>query len=269
VLSIICKKWHLTDMRKLHQRKFSTIYQVTRSTDQMLLILKIGADEKSVAQEASSLRNYNGKVAVRLYEADEKNCALLTELLSPGTDLKELFPKHDDMAIQITTQVINQLHGAAISDVPTLPSLQAWMGDFSCSSGLPAWYLEKAKKLLKKLISSAEKTLLLHGDLHHENILKSDSGGYLAIDPKGIIGDATYEPIPFLLNPMPEILSYPAIEKLWHHRIQLFASLLGFEKARFREWSFVHAMASAGWAVEDKQDPKPWLKLAEIFEQAV
>jgi streptomycin 6-kinase len=264
----LCKKWHLTDLSALAKRSFSTVYQATRTTDQIAVILKIGADIKSVEKEALTLRSYNGNSAAILYEVNETNGAMLLELISPGTDLKALFPDQDDQAIHITSQVIRELHTAPIPDVSSLPTLKDWWGDFSCSSHIPASMLEKAKKLSTMLIVSTNNAVLLHGDLHHENILKSDSRGYLAIDPKGIIGDAAYEVVPFLCNPLPEILHHPALSSLWKHRTQLFSLLLGIDENRLRLFCFVHAVASAGWAIEDKQDPKPWLELAEIFMRA-
>jgi hypothetical protein len=79
----LCKKWHLNDLTALHKRSFSTVYQATRTTDQLAVILKIGADIKSVEREAFTLRGYNGNSAAILYEVDETNCAMLLELISP------------------------------------------------------------------------------------------------------------------------------------------------------------------------------------------
>jgi streptomycin 6-kinase len=264
----LCKKWHLADLRPLSKRSFSTVYQATRTTDQIAVILKIGADIKSIEQEALTLRSYNAKSAAILYDVDETNCAILIELVSPGTDLKVLFPDQDDQAIQITSQVIKELHTAPLLDKSSLPTLQAWLGNFSYSSHIPASMLEKAKKLSTTLIASTQNTVLLHGDLHHENILKSDSRGYLAIDPKGIVGDAAYEVVPFLCNPLPEILHHPTLSSLWKHRTRSFSSLLCIDENRLRLFCFVHAVAAATWAIEDRQDHDPWLKLAEIFMRA-
>ena len=262
----LCKKWHLTDLKPLTKRSFSTLYQATRTLDQMPVILKFGRDVKSIGREALALRTYNARGAAKLYDVDEQKCALLLELLSPGTDLKELFPPQDDQAIQITSQVIKELHSAPVPDKSSLPTLKDWWGEFSCSSHIPPSMLEEAKTLSTMLIASTQNTVLLHGDLHHENILKSEARGYLAIDPKGIIGDAAYEVVPFLCNPLPEILHHHALSTLWKNRTRSFASLLGIAENRLRIFCFVHAVASAGWAIEDKQDPKPWLKLAEIFK---
>lgn len=267
-LNQICEKWRLTDLVALPKRTFFAVYRAKRTVDQMPVIVKFGIDAESIKREALALKTFDGMAAVKLYDFDESNSALLLELITPGVDLKVLFPKQDDQAICVAVQIIKKLHSNPQPDVSLFPKLEAWLGDFSCSSHVPAAYLEKAKSLSRNLIASAKNVALLHGDLHHENILKSDSRDYLAIDPKGIIGDTSYEVIPFLCNPLPEILHHAAIAKLLQHRIQLFATLLNIEENRLRDWSFVHAVAAACWAIEDNLDPHPWLRLAEIFDHA-
>ena len=59
--------------------------------------------------------------------------------------------------------------------------------------------------------------MLLHGDLHHENIVLDQNRGYILIDPKGVVGDPVFELSRFILNEFRDTLSgdlYDEIEEL-------------------------------------------------------
>jgi streptomycin 6-kinase len=62
-----------------------------------------------------------------------------------------------------------------------------------------------AESLFRELIASSESPVLLHGDLHHFNILSARRQPWLAIDPKGVAGEPAYEPGALLRNPNPEL----------------------------------------------------------------
>ena len=82
---------------------------------------------------------------------------------------------------------------------------------------IPAQTLQKARKIRDQLLKMAMLDVLLHGDLHHDNILQNgddearhsfSDGGWLVIDPKGVIGESAYEVAAFIRNPMPELLTH-------------------------------------------------------------
>jgi streptomycin 6-kinase len=93
--------------------------------------------------------------------------------------------------------------------------------------------------------------LLLHGDLHHHNVLSSGRG-WLAIDPKGVIGPAGYEVGPFLVNPTPEFARRPDLPTLMERRVEILAEHLGLEQRAVRGWGLVYAVLSAWWTIEDR-----------------
>ena len=61
-------------------------------------------------------------------------------------------------------------------------------------------YLDSAERMLTDICKKYSRNLLLHGDLHHENILKNEKGGYTVIDPKGVIGDPVFDLSRFILD---------------------------------------------------------------------
>src|SRR5439155_16312007 len=104
-------------------------------------------------------------------------------------------------------------------------------------------------------------------DLQHSNVLFDRVRGWVAIDPKGVIGEVEYEIGAMLRNPhdRPELFTQPAIVD---KRVRCFASKLGLDTRRLLAWGFSQAVLSAIWEIEDGAavDPtNPSLLLAEVI----
>ena len=93
--------------------------------------------------------------------------------------------------------------------------------------------------------------MLLHGDLHHGNILSAERQPWLALDPKGVVGEAEYEVGALLRNPMPQILDEAQPRQLLSRRVDQLAEELGFDRARLIGWGLAQAVLSAWWTYED------------------
>jgi len=136
-----------------------------------------------------------------------------------------------------------------------VPRVEQWAGGFEryAASGdgqIPKDLLDAGRGAYAELCGSQSRTRLLHGDLHHYNVLFDSQRGWLAIDPKGVIGELEYEVGAALRNPYekPELLAEPStIAK----RIDSFASRLNLDAGRVLAWAFGQAVLSAAWAVED------------------
>jgi streptomycin 6-kinase len=109
--------------------------------------------------------------------------------------------------------------------------------------------VERAESSVKDFFEENHSPVLIHGDFHHYNILSSERG-WLAIDPKGVIGPAGYEVGPFMMNPR-DRFSDGIDRRLILKRIDILHEHLGFERERILEWSLAHAVLSAWWGVED------------------
>jgi streptomycin 6-kinase len=100
---------------------------------------------------------------------------------------------------------------------------------------------------------------VLHGDLHHHNVLFGETRGWAAIDPKGLVGEIEYEIGAALRNPSerPELFAIPAvIEK----RLRRFEGMLGLDSTRALRWGFAQAVLATIWSIEeglsiDARDP--------------
>ena len=236
------------------------------------VVLKFGVPNKELKSEIAALRFYNGRGACRLLDADADKGILLLERLQPGMMLSTL--EDDERATRIAADVILKLWQPAPENRDAFIQLKDWFEGFKRLRGryngatgpLPKSLVETAESLSNDLLVENKDETLLHGDFHHFNVLESERG-WLAIDPKGVIGPKGYEVGPFLINPNDRFLNGNNPRLQTEKRIVILSEMLGMERERIRAWAICHAVLSAWWSIEDN-DPG-WggysLRCAEIF----
>jgi streptomycin 6-kinase len=114
--------------------------------------------------------------------------------------------------------------------------------------------LQRACALFGELAASQGDRKLLHGDLHHDNILWDATRDWVAVDPKGVIGEPAYEFGAMLRNPTenPELFAHPSIAA---RRASIIAERLACDADRVLAWGFAQGILSAVWALEDGTNP--------------
>lgn len=118
-------------------------------------------------------------------------------------------------------------------------------------SVFPKQLIEAAYSLYQDLIKDQGKQILLHGDLHHYNILRHQNQ-WLAIDPKGVIGEAEFEFGAFMRNPIESMFYDADLRKRYDDRYQLLSEQRNYDLQKIKAWSFVQALLGAYWAYEDQ-----------------
>lgn len=108
---------------------------------------------------------------------------------------------------------------------------------------LSAALLARARSTFAELLASAPAPVLLHGDLHHHNVLAARRAPWLAIDPKGVVGDPGQDVGALLCNPLS--LADPGARA--ERRVRRLAAELGLDRDRLRAWGFVSAVLSEAW----------------------
>jgi streptomycin 6-kinase len=145
-------------------------------------VLKLGVPDGHLDAEAEALRIFDGDGAARLLAEDRKRGAILLEKILPGTPVSEL--KDDEEATAALIAVGQRLHRAPPEGC-TLPHLRILAAGFTkyraAGDGLvPAAMVERAARLFDELCDSAPEDVVLHGDLHHDNVLRIEDGARLA-----------------------------------------------------------------------------------------
>jgi streptomycin 6-kinase len=229
----------------------------------MLKVLKPASDEQA---GADMLRYFAGNGAVRLIAADDD--AWLMERAGGNPSLIAMaLSGCDDQAAAILADCVAQLH--APRDVPApsgLIRLDTWFRSLLArESELPI--LARCAAVARELLATEHQIVVLHGDLHHDNVLHSPRG-WLAIDPKGLIGERTYELANLLCNPQPHGHIVHRPERMLRLAM-LYAERLALDVQRILEFALAHAGLSAAWSLEDRSDASYRLKCAEVLEPLV
>jgi streptomycin 6-kinase len=264
----LCRDWALTDLCVIEEVQFHFLARAHQE-HYGNVVLKIGIDRPLVFEEQRVLELYNGNASVKLLASDNARGALLLESLEPGISLKSLFPLEEERACEIFISVISGLHTKPLRTEDDFMTVEEWVGflyDFK-SEHIPNKVLKKAQELARFLCQTQADLFLLHGDLHHENILES-ARGWLVIDPKGVIGERAFEIGPFMRNPYPDLLEQHDRAEIIKRRLDLFSNALGIEKTRIAQWSYVQAVLAACWALDDNIDNwRYFLTCAELIEK--
>jgi streptomycin 6-kinase len=112
--------------------------------------------------------------------------------------------------------------------------------------------------------------VLLHGDLHHENILSAERQPWLAIDPQGVIGEPAYETGALLRNPMPDILNFPNLKSVLKKRVDQLVEELALDRSRILGWGIAQAVLSAWWDYEEHGHVgETSITIAELLSQVL
>ena len=248
-----------------------------KSADSADVVLKVGIPEPELTSEIEALRLYDGRGAVRLIDSDAEKGLLLEERLRPGTMLHE--GPDDDRATEIAAGVMRSLW-RPVPQPNRFIRLEDWFGAFKelrqrfggGTGPLPQKIFETAEGLAADFLAEDEPPVVLHGDFHHYNLLKSGND-WKVIDPKGVIGPRGYEAGPLLINPWNDPstgsgLHVPDAKQISERRFAILSEQLGMERSRIRDWGIAHAVLSACWSLDEQgRGGEHAIHCAELFAQ--
>jgi streptomycin 6-kinase len=272
-LNYYLSAWNITNPQFLTQTMTSQIYTVTSNAETVILKL-LAPSESDEQRGAVALRHFDGHGAVRLLHYDEG--AHLMEYAA-GDELVTLVERgEDENATRIIAQVIQQLHSVPQnSPQEGLFPLERWFGELfnkaadDKQAGIDSIYVRSAS-LAKRLLATQRDVRVLHGDIHHRNIRQS-ARGWLTFDPKGLVGERTYDCANTLCNPGPGMPELVHNETRLLTNAAILADTLALDLSRILAFTYVYACLNASWwlriAVEGAEDIVEWhLKVAVIIE---
>jgi streptomycin 6-kinase len=246
--------WSLSNIESIAKTYTGHIYKVDSKHGPAVLKIFTEAGIKDEHGGTYFLQACSGKGAAYLFEYSDN--AQLIEYL-PGQNLYECSKnEREEEATLIFIKIIKKIHKTHIIEnrekLTTLNQLFRLFDKLNPPQGLNHLF-QKANKLSKYLLATQTQEVLLHGDLHHENILKNANGECVCFDPKGMIGDPAYELGTTLKNPW----AYPDISQnieMFKKRADTFSTELNLPLDRIIGFCFIHLCLSIAWAIEDGGD---------------
>ena len=256
-IAAIEKNWSVKAGK--HFRNLSYNYVANAALpDGKTAVLKIGLPLKDIEifGEAAYLQALNGEGAARLMEFNREHQAILIERIVPGSNLKSVCKKSESDAVGIAIRVLKRiLRPAPLGTNDSIP-LDDWFDGLKRAAGtnFPQEYAEGALKYYAELTADTKNIFLLHGDLHHDNILSSKRDQFLVIDPKGIIGPIGYDIGVFLNNHHDWLDSNTQLEGKLNRAIAEFAAAFDLEEIAIRKWAFCQMVLSWWWTFDEMPD---------------
>jgi streptomycin 6-kinase len=214
-------------------------------------VLKVIYPHREAEHEGEALRVWDGDGAIRLLAYDDVRWAMLIERCEPGTLLAKADP---ELALDVLIGVLPRLWKPVGEPFRALAEEALWWIDY-----LPAEWeqagkpfdrelLDVAIALLGELAGSQGEQVLLHQDLHGDNVLAAQREEWLVIDPKPLAGEREFAVAPIVRDPE---LGHSRRDVLY--RLDRLTSELGLDRDRARGWTIGQTIA---WSLDTSYLPK-------------
>jgi streptomycin 6-kinase len=144
--------------------------------------------------------------------------------------------------------------------------LIAWFEPLAPTAQAHGGTLVQAATAAADLLASQWEIVPPHADLHHENILDFGERGWLAIDPKRVIGERTFEYTILFCDPDLDLphLTIARRPEIFAERLGIVSQTAGLEIHRLLLWILAWAGLSAAWQIGDNLDPGIELQVANM-----
>ncbi|KGM44724.1 aminoglycoside phosphotransferase family protein [Neobacillus niacini] len=246
------QKWELTSEGPVDNLSYNFVLKV-RDSNGTPLILKLGVPNFDTRNEMVTLKAYNGEGCAQLLKSDPENGVMLLERIVPGTMLSA---ERDEMVVIENFIKVCKAIRRPVPGGTSTPSLTHWFDGLTryrnAGEGpISLEHVQLAEEFFQEVMETSKGPELLHGDLHHENILYSEEKGWMAIDPKGVAGDPYFDVVSFLINQLESKADPKSTLKL---RVDTISEQMGLDRQRLLKAAIALGTLYACWGVEDLAD---------------
>ncbi|MFM0094080.1 aminoglycoside phosphotransferase family protein [Paraburkholderia nemoris] len=180
-----------------------------------------------------------------LLERAQSNHALADQARS-GDD------EADDHAIDILCAAAARLHAPHHKPLPELIGLPRWFQSLWPAAQQYGGWLSDSAATAQALLAEPQDLVVLHGDIHHGNVLDFGARGWLAIDPKGLYGERGFDYANIFCNPDEASALAPG---RFERRVERVAHVAGLDRHRLLQWILAWSGLSAAWILETGETP--------------
>lgn len=260
------KIWNLNNCEKIASTLTSDLFLAESNSQKVVLKILTPLGIKDESSGIFYLKSKVGKKCAELFQYDDS--AMLIEYL-PGQDLLEYSMVNNelktteifcDLILDLNTTIKIEKHPfrhlSSFDNVFNRIKIPTSLGEL----------LSRGREKFQKMAKPSESDILLHGDLHHQNVKLNIVGEFVCYDPKGIIGHPAYEVATILNNPWGHAEIVYDMD-LFNQRVEIFSKKLKHSKQTLIDFAFSQACLSIAWCIEDKVDHNHSLQMAKLFER--
>ncbi|MBB4826155.1 streptomycin 6-kinase [Sporosarcina luteola] len=258
--------WELTIQGPVSNLSYNYVLFVEDALGQPF-ILKLGVPNFDCRNEMDTVGQYDGNGCAKLVKADREAGVMLLERVLPGTMLSEREDEEAVIRIFLTTWKAIRRELPTDRKIPMITDWAVSLTQYAAGQSNPAIprdFIEKAEGYIKRSMDHPQHHALLHGDLHHENILYSEERGWLAIDPKGVGGDPCFDLVSFMIN---HVMNKPDPRAVLTYRVNRISEELELDKIRLLKAAVGLSTLYACWALEDQSDWQDTYQCAIWFNE--
>ena len=256
-------RWRLTPdgepfLTLYQSRPSSRLAPVIHDGAPAMLKVPVSAEERLGAR---LMGWYGGHGAARVLAIDDE--AILLERLVGSRSLAAMARGgEDEAATRILCGVAARLHEPGAAPPPaSLVPLTVWFKALPIAAERHGGVLALAWSVAQTLLASPQDEVPLHGDLHHGNVLDGGARGWLAIDPKGLLGERGFDYANMVCNPDLATATAPGA---LIRRARIIAAAADFDMERYLNWVLAWAGLSAAWLLNDGDDAGGALTMAGL-----
>jgi streptomycin 6-kinase len=245
-------KWRLDPDGAPTTTRAARLLPVLRHGEPAMLKLSFEEDERL---GGAVMEWWDGDGAARVLARDEH--ALLLERATGPASLSEMARAgQDDAACRILCLTAARLHAPRAGALPKLTPLAQWFRELAPAARTHGGILLRCAETAEALLHDQHEIVVLHGDLHHDNVLDFGARGWLAIDPKHIIGERGFDfanifTNPDLADPTRPVATEPG---RFARRLDIVAAAAKLDRLRLLSWILAWTGLSAAWYLGD-DDP--------------
>lgn len=249
------EKWQLSNCKESDVMSYNYVC-FADSPQYGQVALKVGIPHFDLRTEMAAIKLYNGLNICQCYQQEPDLGAMLLERISPGNDLTTLESGRERMTVAA------KIAAALPIVLETNPGLPSWselaqntfrkLRDQNNAGEKMLSLIDRAEQKIRDLENSGRPMVLLHGDLHHWNILKDGEGSWKAIDPKGQVGVACMEAGRFMLNEL-EIAAPDKPSALMDEMTAVYSEKLGEPRSVIALVAFLDKALSTSWKFEEHE----------------
>lgn len=209
-------------------------------------ILKIAREEEE-RRGGALMAWWDGDGGAKVL-AQHGDALLLERVNGPRSLAAMVADGQDDEASCILCDVAARLHAPRAGPPPELVPLARWFEALAPAARTHGGLLAQADSVAQALLADPRDVVVLHGDIHHGNVLDGGERGWLAIDPKGLLGERTFDFVNILRNPDAATALTPG---RFERQVEVLAAAASIERQRLLDWTLAFAGLSAAWHLAD------------------